>query len=138
MEGVQKFSGKWKQYQAESLEDFMKEMGMNFMVRKLARTANPEMTIEIADGVMTISTTAGFMSRVNKLKLDAESQMEDEGVLMNYTANMEDGKLITTQEPVDKKRKKVTVYREITDSGDLLQTMCIGDVVCKRWFKRLE
>lgn len=34
---------------------------------------------------------------------------------------MEDGKLITTQEPVDKKRKKVTVQREITDSGDLLQ-----------------
>ncbi|CAG5114987.1 unnamed protein product [Candidula unifasciata] len=92
-----KFAGKWKQVRGENIDDFFKEMGLNFLLRKLASQANPE-----------------------------------------ATTTYENGKLTTKQEPVAGNDSKPTVsVREINEAGELVTTVYVGDVVCKRYFIKL-
>lgn len=135
-----KFVGKWKLDRSENFDSFLREIGVNFVLRKLASAASPVVTISIDDdGKIHINTNAGFRTTAEEFKLDEEFEKETEGQNLKAKFTMDDNKLKLYQEPVDSssKLKPQTVYREIV-GDELLMTIYIGDVVCKRWFKRMQ
>ncbi|XP_064612753.1 sodium/calcium exchanger regulatory protein 1-like [Liolophura sinensis] len=138
-EMLKKMEGKWKLDRSENFEGFMKEMGMNVLVRKMAGSSKPEQDIKLDGDYLCVTTITGFWNSEQKIKLNSDYEHVQDKVHMKCSCKWEDGKLVVNQAPTDPaaKIKPQTIYREVTDDDEMLTTIHIGDVVCKRWFKRL-
>ncbi|BFZ18213.1 hypothetical protein BsWGS_21252 [Bradybaena similaris] len=134
---TEKFAGKWKQTKAENIDDFFKEMGLNFILRKLAMQASPEVEITVNGTDITISFSTPFKSECMKYKLNETVEVENQkGKFMATTSY--DGKLTSKQVPVEGNDcKPMDTVREINEAGELITTIYVGAVVCKRYFSKL-
>ncbi|ESO97928.1 hypothetical protein LOTGIDRAFT_228443 [Lottia gigantea] len=135
----EKFCGKWKLDRSENFDEFLKEMGVNFLVRKMAGSSKPEQEIRVDDDTIVVSTKAGFWNKESRMKLNEEFEEDRDGVKMKCFGKYENGVIIIDNTPIDKpdfKPQKVT--REIIDN-ELVMIMNVGDgyLICKRYFKRL-
>ncbi|XP_060065042.1 cellular retinoic acid-binding protein 2-like [Ylistrum balloti] len=132
-------AGKWKMDRSENFEEFLKAVGVNLVLRKLAPLAKPTMTISVEGETIISITDMGIRKEEDTFKLGEPFEKEREGEMLRICATWEDGKLKVTGQPLDpkSKMKAPTIYRERVDD-EMLLTMCVGDVVCKRYFKRLE
>ncbi|XP_033748429.1 fatty acid-binding protein, liver-like [Pecten maximus] len=124
---------------SEKFDEFLKEVGVNMVLRKLASLAKPTMTISVEGEIIKIITDIAVRREEDSFKLDEPFDKEREGEMFRGCATWEDGKLKMTGTPLDSrsKMKAPTIYREKVGE-EMLMTMCVGDVVCKRYFKRLE
>ncbi|OWF39777.1 cellular retinoic acid-binding protein 1-like [Mizuhopecten yessoensis] len=131
--------GKWKMDRSENFEEFLKEVGVNMVLRKLAPLAKPTMNISIEGETIKIITDIAVRREEDFFKLDEVFEKEREGEMFRGCATWEDGKLKITGTPLNSKSKMKapTIYRERV-GDEMLLTMCVSDVVCKRYFKRLE
>ncbi|KAL4224441.1 Fatty acid-binding protein [Mactra antiquata] len=132
----EKFVGSWKVDRSECFEDFLREVGANFVVRKMASLAKPSSEIKVDGEQITISLNAGFMVKQDIFKLGEEIPTEFMGSKSKTTFTFEDGKIVSNAVPLDDKIKHTRATREIIGE-EMLLTMYIGDVVCKRYFKRV-
>ncbi|KAJ8312412.1 hypothetical protein KUTeg_009785 [Tegillarca granosa] len=102
-----KFVGKWKVDRSENFDDFLKEVGVNFALRKIASLAKPVMDITIEEGdKVKIAMHIGIKDQIDMFKFGEEYEKEMDGNKLKATATFEDGKI------------KITIY--------------CGDVVCKQ------
>ncbi|KAK6183732.1 hypothetical protein SNE40_002468 [Patella caerulea] len=134
-----KFGGKWKLDRSENFEEFLKEMGANFAVRKMAGLSKPEQEVRVEDGAVVICIKAGFWNKESKIKLDEEFEEDRDGVKMKCFGKYENGQLIVDSKPIDNKDfKPQHVVREIIDD-EMVMRMVVGDnyLTCTRVFKRL-
>lgn len=132
----EKFAGKWKVDRSEHFEDFLREVGVNFIIRKMASMARPVSDITVDGETITITMNAGFMVKQDKFKLGEEIETDHQGNKSKAIFTYEDGKLMSTTTPLDENIKPAKSVREIV-GDEMLLTLFIGDVVCKRYFKRV-
>ncbi|XP_052073526.1 fatty acid-binding protein homolog 6-like [Mytilus californianus] len=130
------FGGKWKVYKSEKFEDFLKEMGVNLVMRKAAANMSPTNTLTIDGNSITINIEAGPKKMEEKYTLNEEvDRKTDSGEMVKSKATFVDGKLTIVNTPTDVTKKVVTLVREI-QGDDLVMTMTRGDVSAKRYFKK--
>lgn len=128
--------GKWKLDRSENFDEFLKELGLNVVFRKMAGAAKPVIEIKIENETVNIVSKVSFFNQVISFKLDEPYQQNYEGLEMNCMSRWENGKIITEANPVaEGKGKPQKFVREITNE-ELVQTMYVGDVKCTRVFKR--
>ncbi|XP_052802542.1 myelin P2 protein-like [Mya arenaria] len=132
----EKFGGTWKLDRSEHFADFLKEVGVNIVVRKMASLAKPSSTLSVEDDVITITLNAGFMTKCDKFKLEEEYDTDFQGDKAKGIASYTEGNLVIKNTPIGDNMKPTTATRELLEDGEMLMTMCVGDVVCKRWFKK--
>ncbi|XP_076465005.1 fatty acid-binding protein homolog 1-like [Babylonia areolata] len=139
----QKFSGKWKSYKTENFEEFLIAMGLNFLIRKMASLAKPENEILVQDdGKITIRNNSTFMAHEQSFKINEEFEDVNQFAKKRFK-NMptyENGKIRVTPTPAEPVDVPYPDYaeREITENGEMLVTIKVKDVECKRWFKKVE
>ncbi|KAL8586595.1 hypothetical protein ACOMHN_053948 [Nucella lapillus] len=138
-----KFAGKWKMDRSENFEDFLAAMGLNFFIRKMASLARPENEITVKeDGTITIGTNSTFMKNSQSFKMNEEFE-EINNFAKKKFKNMptyENGKMHVTPTPAEPVDVPFPDYaeREITPEGEMILSIRVKDVVCRRWFKRVE
>lgn len=138
-----KFSGKWKVDRSENFDGFMTAMGMNFLIRKMAGLSRPENDIRVEDdGTISIATTSTFMKNEQRFKLGEEFEEINNFTKKKFknVATYDNGKLRITPTPAEPVDTPYPEYaeRELTEDGEIQLTIKVGDVICKRYFKRVE
>ncbi|XP_071151683.1 fatty acid-binding protein homolog 6-like [Mytilus edulis] len=128
--------GKWKVYKSEKFEEFLKEMGINLVMRKAVANMSPTNTFTIDGNSITINIEAGPKKMEEKYTLNEEvDRKTDAGEMVKSKATFVDGKLTIVNTPTEATKKVVTVVRE-KQGDDLVMTMTRGDVSAKRYFKK--
>lgn len=126
------FGKKYKHVKSENFDEFLKELGVNFMIRKVASTASS--TVELVDegnNTYSFNTISSFRTQSIKFQPGVEfieSRMDGEKVPCVIT--FEGNKMIHVQ----KGPKTITMVRTFTDD-ELFLTITIGDLEARRWFK---
>jgi len=130
------FTGKYTRVSEENYNEFLKALGVNFVLRKAATSSTPVMDISESDGnwVMKTSTTMKSVELKFKLGVAFEEDTTD-GRKCETTVTMEDNKLITTQKAIKKGEKDVKAVREFFDDK-LIMTMTVDDVTSTQVYKR--
>lgn len=132
-----KFGGKWKVYKNENFDEFLKDIGLNFVMRKAAANGSPTHVITVDGDNIKIDIDAGIKKMEECLKLNTEVARKGErGNEVKTMTTYADGILTMVNTPVDTKEKPMTLTREIVGE-DLVLTMSRGDVVAKRIFKKV-
>ena len=63
------FKGKYERVSAENYEEFLKELDVNFLLRKAATVSTPVMEVSEEGGVWTIKTSTSLKSMELKFKV---------------------------------------------------------------------
>uniref|UniRef100_A0A3B5Q344 Fatty acid binding protein 10b, liver basic n=1 Tax=Xiphophorus maculatus TaxID=8083 RepID=A0A3B5Q344_XIPMA len=101
------FSGTWKVYSEENLEEFLKVIGAPELLVKMRKDVKPELVIEQNGRDFTCTIKTPFCSRVNCFTVGKESEIcALDGRKVKCTVREEDGKLIC-------ETSKFTSVREI-------------------------
>ncbi|XP_060074606.1 cellular retinoic acid-binding protein 2-like [Ylistrum balloti] len=139
------FVGKWKLTKTEGQDEYLKLLGVNFMLRKVAAAAGSSgTTIDISvDGEQIRIVNTGPKKTTNKLfKLNIESEDTDPvDNAVTAITTFECGRLVTNSKPRDKSKAKETkVSREVTIGAngkeEMIMTVNAESVVMKRYFVR--
>ncbi|XP_072043436.1 sodium/calcium exchanger regulatory protein 1-like [Amphiura filiformis] len=127
------FSGTWKHEKNEGFEEFLKAMKVGLLPRSMALKQSPTVVITQNGDDFTI-TTKGARTVEIKFKVGQEYKENNalEGKEFRMVANWDGSKLVTKN--LDKPDGALTI-REI-EGGKFVQTQKLGDITCRRIFKK--
>merc|ERR1711887_359170 len=109
-------TGNYTQISNEGYEDFLKALGVSFLLRKAAMASTPVMTITEAGGNWTMVTKTSMKSIELKFRLGEEFEEDTtDGRHCKTTVTLEGNKMTTTQKATKKGEKNVVVVREFND-----------------------
>jgi hypothetical protein len=113
------FVGNWKLNSSENFDEYMKEIGVNFAMRKIGGATKPNVKFEVNGDEWTFTTTSTLRTHVVKYRLNQEFDEETlDGRKCRTTFTLEDNKLVQTQR--DQNGTILSVLtREITPEGHL-------------------
>ncbi|KAK3083623.1 hypothetical protein FSP39_000421 [Pinctada imbricata] len=117
--------GTWVLTKNENLDGYLKEIGVNFVLRKLANAASSTMTISVDQTTQKVRiVTKGPKDSDHEFSLDTEVESNDpQDNLMRATVTWEEGKLVTDSKPAPGSKAKATkVIRSIED-GNLVMAI---------------
>ncbi|XP_027892648.1 fatty acid-binding protein 10-A, liver basic [Xiphophorus couchianus] len=115
------FSGTWKVYSEENLEEFLKVIGAPELLVKMRKDVKPELVIKQNGRDFTCTIKTPFCSRVNCFTVGKESEIcALDGRKVKCTVREEDGKLIC-------ETSKFTSVREI-QGDEMIDTITAGSV----------
>uniref|UniRef100_A0A8D3B8Y3 Fatty acid binding protein 10b, liver basic n=1 Tax=Scophthalmus maximus TaxID=52904 RepID=A0A8D3B8Y3_SCOMX len=119
------FSGTWKVYSEENLEEFLKVVGKESapqMVVKMRKEVKPVIVIEQNGKDFTYTLKTPVATKVNSFCVGKESEMTTiDGRKFKCTVREENGKLVT-------ETAKFTSVREI-QGDDMVETVTCGSVI---------
>eukprot|EP00918_Siedleckia_nematoides_P104278 GHVU01227490.1.p1 GENE.GHVU01227490.1~~GHVU01227490.1.p1 ORF type:complete len:197 (+),score=53.57 GHVU01227490.1:24-593(+) len=141
-DGPKGFAGTWVLTKNENLDDFLKNNGVNFLIRKMAVKSSPTLKIEQDGDNFVITLSSIMMNQVQKFTVGEEAESEFHGgnkVKLNPKWEEKDKKLVVEIEALDESKgiPKQTVTRELLSDDEILMTMNNG-AEAKRWFKRQQ
>merc|ERR1719308_347759 len=129
-------TGNYTQISNEGYEDFLKALGVSFLLRKAAMASTPVMTITEAGGNWTMVTKTSMKSIELKFRLGEEFEEDTtDGRHCKTTVTLEGNKMTTTQNATKAGEKNVVVVREFNDEGLTYTATCDG-VTSTQKFKR--
>ncbi|XP_017291824.1 fatty acid-binding protein, liver [Kryptolebias marmoratus] len=115
------FTGTWKVYSEENLEEFLKVLGAPEMIVKMRKEVKPVIVIEQSGKDFTFTMKTPFFSRVNSFTVGKEAEISYmDGRKLKCTIREEDGKLISETD-------KFTSVREIR-GDEMIETTTAGSV----------
>ncbi|XP_026205035.1 fatty acid-binding protein, liver-like [Anabas testudineus] len=115
------FTGTWKVYFEENLEEFLKEVGAPAMIVKMRKEVKPVIVIEQNGKDFTFTMKTPAFTKVHSFSIGKETEMTTvDGRKVKCTVREEDGKLITENE-------KFTSVREI-HGDEMVDTITAGPV----------
>ncbi|KAJ3597743.1 hypothetical protein NHX12_001260 [Muraenolepis orangiensis] len=132
---VDQFVGTWKLTLSENFDAYMQELGVCGATRQMGKLLKPKFIISVAeDGVITMQTKSSFKSTEIKFKLDQafEEKTADERTTQTIVT-FAGGKLVQKQTWGD---NKSTTLERTLDSGKLITTCTMGNVVATRTYER--
>ncbi|KAB7500991.1 Myelin P2 protein [Armadillidium nasatum] len=131
--------GKYKLETSDKFDEFMKELGVGLVMRKMGNAATPTVEITEEDGTYTLKTITTFKTTEIKFKIGEEfEETTADGRVVKATVT-QDGTKWTQNQIGDKKKgeKDSILFREFTDDGFKMECK-VDDVVCTRFYKRIE
>ncbi|MFH4976406.1 hypothetical protein AB6A40_003115 [Gnathostoma spinigerum] len=134
----EKFVGKWAYVDGENFDAYMKEVGVGFVLRKMACALKPTLTIEIDGDHWKITSESTFKTIILDFKLNEEfDEITGDGRKMKSTMTFEDGKLIQIEKAISPGDKDSRIERYIDETGKLIIVMRSGDVAAKRVYEKM-
>ncbi|XP_005177535.1 probable fatty acid-binding protein [Musca domestica] len=122
---------KYKLDKSENFDEYMKELGVGMVLRKMANTVTPTVELKKDGDLYTFTTTSTFKTSSISFKLGEEFDEETlDGRKVKSVCTM-DGNTLTQEQKGD---KPSTIVREFSDS-ELITTLTIGDIKSVRVYK---
>lgn len=133
------FSGKYQHIKSENFEDFLRENGANWMIRKMATAASPTLEITHDGNNFHMKLVTLLKSREQKFVIGEDYEAEEHsGAMMKISPSWDGNKLILSYEPKKPEEGKPQKHIRELDGDDLTLTMEVGEIVAKRYFKRCD
>jgi len=131
---MSEFTGKYKLEKSDNFDNFLKELGVNFMLRKLANSTSPTLEITRNGDEFVFKTVSTVKTSTMTFTLGQEFEEERlDGKKVKSVITVEGNKLIQTQKDG---AKEVIYVREF--SGDTLTaTSTANNVTSVRVYKRV-
>jgi len=127
--------GKYVMTKSENFDEYMKEVGVNFMMRKLASTAKPTTEISQSGDEWNIKTSTTFKTTEIKFKLGEPFDEETaDGRKCKSTITLDGNKMLHVQ---DCDGKKYEIVRDFKDK-EMVMTLTAGNVTCTRTYEKVE
>ena len=135
----EKAKGKYERVSEEQYDDFLKALGVNFMLRKAATVSTPVMEVSELGGVWSIKTSTSLKAMELKFKVgEAFDETTADGREVSAIVTLEGNKFISEQTAKKAGQKSTKTVREFTGSECIVTMTIIGsDVVCVQKFKKL-
>ena len=125
--------GTWKLETSENFDDLLKELGVGFMLRKVATSAKPNVEISQNGDEWTLKTVSAVKTTEIKFKIGVEfEEVKADGSKGKSTFTIDGNKLYQVS---DNNGKPYNTTREIVD-GKLKVTVKAGAVVCTRVYTK--
>merc|ERR1712242_375074 len=134
------FKGKFERTSADKYEEPLKELDVNFLLRKAATVSTPVMEVTEDGGVWTIKTSTTLKTMELKFKPgEPFDETPPDGREVTATVTFEDGKIVSVQKAKKEGQKSTKSVREMNGADELVYTMTIdgSDIVCVQKFKRV-
>merc|ERR1712203_953369 len=139
-DNMEAFKGKFERTSAEKYEEMLKELEVNFLLRKAATVSTPVCDIfEEGDG-WNIKTSTTLKTMELKFKLgEPFDETTPDGREVTAVCSLEGGKIVSVQKAKKEGQKSTRSTREMNGSDELIYTMTIdgSDIVCVQKFKRI-
>ncbi|OQR67236.1 fatty acid-binding protein5 isoform 1 [Tropilaelaps mercedesae] len=131
------FVGSWKLTESENFDDFLKELGVNFVLRKFAQTATPTVNISNEGDQWKIETVTTLKSSLIEFKMGEEFvEKRLDGNEVRSVMNMEGHKMVQKQFANEsKKLKEVTITRWV-DGNQLIVEAAISSITSTRKYDK--
>eukprot|EP00058_Branchiostoma_floridae_P021848 XP_002607338.1 hypothetical protein BRAFLDRAFT_116865 [Branchiostoma floridae] len=127
------FTGNWKHVESENFDDYLKAMGINFAMRKIAAGITPKLEIQ-QDGDSFKVKTIGAKTKETSFKVGEAFEDEMQVGKVKVVPSLVDGKL---HFDIEGPKQKLVIEREIRSDGRLYQVMKAGDgTTCTRIFAK--
>merc|ERR1712002_340914 len=139
-ENMDAFKGKYERTSADKYEEMLKELDVNFLLRKAATVSTPMVEVTEDGGVWTIKTSTTLKTMELKFKLgEPFDETTPDGREVTATVTLEDGKIISVQKAKKDGQKSTRSVREMNGADEMIYTMTIdgSDIVCVQKFKRV-
>jgi len=131
--------GTYKLVKNENFDAFLQANGAGWMVRKMATSSNPTLTIQRSGEDFTIKLASLMKSKEEKFTVGTEFEQEQHnGSKYKVVPSWDGEKLVMEYTPVDEnngKKQKVTREKE-GDTLTVIMEIGDGDVVAKRIFQK--
>ncbi|XP_004697792.2 fatty acid-binding protein 12 [Echinops telfairi] len=131
---VEQLQGTWKSTSCEHFEDYMKELGIGRVSRRLGCLAKPTVTISTNGDIITIKTKSIFTNNEISFKLgEAFEEATPDGHKTKSTITLDNDSLMQTQ---DWNGKEITITRKLVD-GKMVVDSAVNNVTCTRTYERI-
>ena len=115
-------TGKWKLEKSDNFDNFLKELGVNFMMRKMANTSSPTVEITRDGDSFEFKTVTALKTSVIKFTLGQEFEEERlDGKKVKSVMTLEGNKLVQSQTDNGKEVKYVREF-----DGDTLTVVSLA------------
>merc|ERR1712219_31489 len=122
-------TGTYTQVSSEKYEEFLKALGVGFILRKAALASTPVMTISEDGGNWTMITKTTVKSIELRFRLGEEfEETTTDGRKCKTTVSLAGNQMTTSQKATKSGEKDVTVVRSFDDGG-ITVTLTCEDVV---------
>ena len=137
---AEKYCGSYNRISAEKYDEFLNELGVNFLLRKAATASSPvfEVTYDEASETWNFKTSTMLKSMELKFKLGEEfDEKSPDGRDVRAIVTKEGDSFVSTQTAKKDGEKSTKVVREFK-GDEVIQTSTIvgSDLVCIQVFKR--
>ncbi|XP_028675059.2 fatty acid-binding protein, heart [Erpetoichthys calabaricus] len=130
---VENFTGTWNMYDTKNFDEYMKEIGVGFLMRQMGSSSKPTTIIGLNDDKINVKTLSTFKNTEIEFKLGEEfDETTADGRKVKSVVTLDDGKLVHVQKWDD---KETTLVREVKED-ELTLTLTAGEVVCTRMYKK--
>merc|ERR1712098_83761 len=136
---MEAFKGKFERVSAEKYEDLLKELDVNFLLRKAATASTPVVEISEEGGVWNIKQSTTLKTIELKFKLDEEfDESTPDGREVVSKVSLEGGKIVCTQKAKKEGVKSTKSIRELV-GDELVYTIIVEDsgLTAVQKFKRI-
>merc|ERR1712223_1755943 len=134
------FKWKYERTSADKYEELLKELDVNFLLRKAATVSTPVMEVTEDGGVWTIKTSTTLKTMELKFKLgEPFDETTPDGREVTAVCSLEGSKIVSVQKAKKEGQKSTKSTREMNGADELVYTMTIdgSDIVCVQKFKRV-
>merc|ERR1712002_1010372 len=131
------FKGKYERTSAEKYEELLKELDVNFLLRKAATVSTPVMEVTEEGGIWNIKTSTTLKTMELKFKLGEEfDETTPDGREVTALINIENGKIVTVQKAKKDGQKSTKSVREMNGADEMIYTITIDgcDLACVQKF----
>jgi len=125
------------------MDAFLKEMEINWFKRKMMTAVGGVVKMQhfitqTGDDIICDATGPRGKAREEfTVGVEKEMEMQPSGIPAKFIAQWNDGMLDCQVTPIDPTKKSQRLTRELQNEGkEMLVTCYMGDVVCKRFFKK--
>ncbi|XP_005301570.1 myelin P2 protein-like [Trachemys scripta elegans] len=127
------FLGTWKLVSSEKFEDYMKELGVGFAMRKLGSLAKPTVLISADEDILTIKTESPVKNTEISFKLGQEfEETTTDNRKTKSVVTLDNGSMIHVQKWDD---KETTIKREVVD-GKMVVECTMKYAICTRVYEK--
>ncbi|KRY13376.1 Fatty acid-binding -like protein 6 [Trichinella patagoniensis] len=135
---AEKFIGKYRFVSSENFDEFMKALGVNYLLRKIANAASPIVELSLDRDVWTLRNISTFRTLEVSFRLGEEvDEVTPDGRHVKTVFTYENGELKQVQKAVKPGEKDSIFIRKL--EGDKLITTCIcGNVTSIRVLQRIS
>ncbi|KRX21621.1 Fatty acid-binding -like protein 6 [Trichinella nelsoni] len=135
---AEKFIGKYRFVSSENFDEFMKALGVNYLLRKIANAASPIVEFSLDRDVWTLRNVSTFRTLEISFRLGEEvDEVTPDGRNVKTVFTYENGELKQVQKAVKPGEKDSIFIRKL--EGDKLITTCIcGNVTSIRVLQRIS
>ncbi|XP_072164345.1 fatty acid-binding protein, liver-like [Diadema setosum] len=116
------FVGKFKLEKSDNFDEFMKALGVGYVLRKVGNSVYPELTISNENDHVKLTSVSTFKTTTLEFDLNKEFQTTTvDGRKVRSTVTLEDKKLVQKEYPLEGNddSKNCVYIRELDANNDL-------------------